>query len=83
MAGLTDAERRIRESASARKSRLRRERQEARLAEVSPSDGIGDMFELLEAVDNVIIAWGMGWDMDGVLEQLRAAKARLDANGKE
>jgi high-affinity nickel permease len=45
--------------------------------------GLGDMFELLEAVDNVLIAFAMGWDMEGVIERLRAAKARVDANGAE
>lgn len=45
--------------------------------------GLGDMFELLDAVDSVLIAFGMGWDMEGVIERLRVAKERVDANSAE
>lgn len=30
---------------------------------------------LVDAVENVVIAYGMGWDMDGVIEVLKAALA--------
>lgn len=39
---------------------------------------MSDMFELMEAVDNLIITWAMGWDLDGAVERLRVAKARID-----
>jgi len=42
-----------------------------------------DMFELMEAVDNLLITAAMGWDMDGAIERLRVAKARVDVNGQE
>ena len=42
-----------------------------------------DMFELMEAVDSVLIAKAMGWDMDDVIERLRVAKERVDINGAE
>ena len=35
---------------------------------VGYSDGLK---VIVEAAENVIIAYGMGWDMDGVIEQLR------------
>lgn len=31
-----------------------------------------DWRALVDAAENIIIAYGMGWDMDGVIEQLRA-----------
>jgi hypothetical protein len=39
-----------------------------------------DMFELMEAVDNLLISRAMGWDLDGAFERLRAAKERVDCN---
>jgi hypothetical protein len=44
---------------------------------------VEDMFELMEAVDNLLISKAMGWDMDGAIERLRVAKARVDINGTE
>ena len=37
---------------------------------VGYSDGLK---VIVEAAENVIIAYGMGWDMDGVIEYLRSA----------
>ena len=37
---------------------------------VGYSDGLK---VIVDAAENVIIAYGMGWDMDGVIEQLRAS----------
>jgi hypothetical protein len=42
-----------------------------------------DMFELMEAVDNLLISNAMGWDMDGAIERLRVAKARVDVLNSE
>lgn len=39
-----------------------------------------DMFELMEAIDNLLISRAMGWDLDGAFERLRVAKARVDAS---
>jgi len=44
---------------------------------------IDDVWELMEAVDNLLISRGMGWDLDGAFERLRVAKERVDANSKE
>ena len=36
--------------------------------------GYGDGLKaIVEAAEQVIIAYGMGWDMDGVIQQLRAS----------
>lgn len=32
-----------------------------------------DWRAIVDAAENVVVAHGMGWDMDGVIEQLRAA----------
>lgn len=32
-----------------------------------------ERMSIREAAENVLIAWGMGWDLDGVMEQLRDA----------
>lgn len=37
--------------------------------------------ELREAADNVVIAYGMGWDMDGVIEALRRVLANHPTPG--
>jgi hypothetical protein len=42
-----------------------------------------DMFELMEAVDNILISRAMGWDLDGAFERLRVAKERVDYNNQE
>lgn len=34
---------------------------------------------LLDAAENVVIAFGMGWDMEGVIANLRAAVEREQA----
>jgi hypothetical protein len=42
-----------------------------------------DLFELMEAVDNLLISRAMGWDLDGAFERLRVAKERVDHNSQE
>ena len=37
------------------------------------SDGAAEIDRLQDAAENVVIAFGMGWDMDGVIEELRSA----------
>lgn len=42
-----------------------------------PSDEMVARAQTLDdAIDNVLIAWGMGWDMDGVMACLKEAKDR-------
>ncbi|MCD1645293.1 hypothetical protein [Aurantimonas coralicida] len=36
-----------------------------------------------DAADNVVIAYGMGWDMDGVIDNLRQALSASEAQGCE
>lgn len=37
--------------------------------------GVSNRQGLLDAAENVLIAYGMGWDMDGVIENLAKAAA--------
>lgn len=42
-----------------------------------PSDEMVEKAQTLDdAIDNALIAWGMGWDMDGVMACLKEAKDR-------